>query len=413
MTAPLRLLAVAVLLVLGTAAASARPPPDRVALLARGVNITGWFRFAPAGDRRALRSYLGDAAIEALRRTGFTFVRLAVDPTRLADAGFIAAVVDATSRMTAARLAVVVSLHPPDWHLETQETDRRALRAGWQRLAPALRGMAPGMVFLELLNEPVFPGDPDGWQALQRDVLGIVRAAAPDRTIVLTGHDWSSIAGLRALRPESDPNVVYTFHLYDPPELTALAAYRPGLDRAVLSRLPFPVRDRAACERVAAGTDAATSGVIRFYCAMGWTEDSIATRIAAAARWAQAHDAVLLAGEFGATATLNPTARRNWLRAVREACEANGIGWALWGYDDIMGFAVARPPAGVPVLDRGVLHALGLIESQAERIGYEKKPPANAGGKYTGRLHVWETQGSEDPFPATRTGTLAANRRIR
>ena len=69
---------------------------------------------------------------------------------------------------------------------------------------------------------------------------------------------------------------------------------------------------------------------------------------------------MLLAGEFGATAMLNRVARLAWLRSVRESFEAAEIGWALWGYDDVMGFAVARPPGNRPGLDRDVLVALGL-----------------------------------------------------
>ena len=42
------------------------------------------------------------------------------------------------------------------------------------------------------------------------------------------------------------------------------------------------------------------------------------------------------------------------------AAEAHGIGWALWGYDDIMGFALPRPIPPAPVLDPAVLRALGL-----------------------------------------------------
>ena len=100
----------------------------------------------------------------------------------------------------------------------------------------------------EVLNEPVFPGDPAGWAALQHVVLAEIRQALPQATVVLTGHDWGSIGGLLALVPESDPNVIYSFHLYDPAELTSLAAYRPGLDRGALARLPFPVTDRTACD---------------------------------------------------------------------------------------------------------------------------------------------------------------------
>ena len=47
---------------------------------------------------------------------------------------------------------------------------------------------------------------------------------------MLTGADWGSVAGLLSFPPESDPNVIYSFHLYEPAELTALGAYRPGLD---------------------------------------------------------------------------------------------------------------------------------------------------------------------------------------
>ena len=54
--------------------------PERVAALARGVNLTNWFRFPPRADDDALRTYLDDAAIAALRRAGFNFVRLAVQP---------------------------------------------------------------------------------------------------------------------------------------------------------------------------------------------------------------------------------------------------------------------------------------------------------------------------------------------
>ena len=88
---------------------------------------------------------------------------------------------------------------------------------------------------------PVFAGAPRAWQALQDDALATVRAALPGATVILTGADWGGIDGLVGLRPVADPNVIYSFHFYEPSELTALAAYRPGLDRAALAPLlPFP-----------------------------------------------------------------------------------------------------------------------------------------------------------------------------
>jgi len=348
---------------LGLAMAS-RPAvanPNRFAPLRRGVNITAWFRYPASQDPASLRAYLGGIAIEGLRRAGFTFVRLPVDPALMANPAVPPILETAIRRLTEAGLGVVVSVHPVSWKLETSESDRSALHDAWRRLGAVLRRFGPERVFAELLNEPVFPNDPAGWQRLQRAVLATARAVLPRHGIVLTGHDWSSIAGLAALTPEPDPNVIYTFHLYEPSDLTSLAAWRQGLDRSALARLPFPVRDQAACERVSVGVaDSTTAGMMRFYCAQGWTEARMRERIDLAAAWSQRHAVPVFCGEFGAARALNAEARLNWMRAVRSACEANGIGWALWGYDDVMGFALPRPPGVSPALDMGVLRALGL-----------------------------------------------------
>ena len=354
------LLAGALLLLLWVEAADARPPDDRMALLRRGVNITAWFRFPASLSPPALRGYLGNSAIAGLREAGFTFVRLPVDPALLAHPAVPSALTEAIRRLRDAGLGVVVSLHPANWDLESSAADRAALHDAWRRLGPLLAGLGADRVFAEALNEPVFPGDPAGWHALQRGVLATIRASLPRHTVILTGHDWSSIAGLEALAPEPDGNAVYTFHLYEPVDLTSLAAWKPGLDRSVLARLPFPVRDRAGCEAIAATADADTAGMIRYYCAVGWNDSHISRRISAAAAWGRRNGVAVLAGEFGASAHLNPEARASWLRAVRTACEVEGIGWALWGYDDVMGFGQPRPPGPSPVLNATVLRALGM-----------------------------------------------------
>ena len=345
-------------------AARAEPPEDRIAALRRGVNLTNWFRYPTSTAPTALGGYLSDAAMRDLRRAGLSFVRLAVQPELLP--GVQPILLDQMARLQRHGLAVIVSLHPISWHLQTEPADRARLVATWRALAQALARFDPRLTFPEVLNEPVFAGAPEAWQALQHTVLGEIRTALPAATVVLTGAGWGSVAGLLALRPEPDPNVVYSVHLYDPPELTSLAAWRPGLDRAALARLPFPEGDPASCERAVRPreldpTDPETLGVVRFYCAMRWDAVRAARPIDAAADWAARNQATLLLGEFGATSRLNPASRLAWLVAVRQACERHGIGWALWGYDDAMGFGVALPPGKRPVLDPGVLRALGLV----------------------------------------------------
>lgn len=334
---------------------------DPSVTLRRGVNITGWFRFPVSREPGALAAYVGDQALTDLRNAGFDHVRLAVDPDVVAAADDRAVLVDAIGRMQRRGLAVIVSPQPQGWQLETVPADRDKLVAFWRALAPALRPLDPARTLPEVLNEPVFPGDPAAWAALQHRVLGEIRRVLPRRTVVLTGQDWGSIKGLLALEPEDDQAVLYSFHLYDPSELTSLAAYRPGLDRAALARLPFPVDDPAACDATADTTgDAATGDLMRYYCGLGWTRARLDATIGQASDWAHRHGVRLLAGEFGATAQLNAPARAAWLQTVRESLEGHGIAWALWGYDDVMGLNVARPPGPRPALDPAVLGALGL-----------------------------------------------------
>jgi endoglucanase len=336
--------------------AHANPPPDRLTLLRHGVNITNWFRFPPRTDAASIRAYLSDAAMAELRRAGFKFVRLAVQPEFvLAEPERVGWLQDAVMRLEQQDLGVIVELHPTTWHLETSDAPK--LLDAWRRLGPALARFDPRFTFVEPVNEPVFPHNEAGWQVLQLQVLRVIRSALPNSTVVLTGNDWSSVDSLRGLQPVADSNVLYTVHIYDPAVLTSLAAYLPGLDRRALAALPFPVSDLANCMRPTA--DAVTANVMRAYCAGGWTEAQLAARVQTAADWATAQGLVVMVGEFGAIHALN-AARLAWLTTIRQTAEQNGMGWALWGLEDQMGFDLPRPPGPQPRLDPAVLTALGL-----------------------------------------------------
>lgn len=340
--------------------ADAEPVP-----LTRGINLTNWFRYPPSRDPVVLAKYLSDQALADLRAAGFDFVRLAVDPDVVAGDGPGAVLIGAIRRIQAHGLAVVISPHPRAWHLEADAADRARLLAFWRALAPKLAVLDQTRTLPEVLNEPVFPNDPGGWAVLQHRVLGEIRHALPHATVVLTGNDWGSIGGLLALTPEPDRNVLYSFHFYDPAELTSLAAYRRDVDRAALGRLPFPVEQRSNCDTAAdASADPPTRDLMHYYCILSWDAARIGATIDRAAEWSRQHDVHLLVGEFGAAVQLNASARLAWLKTVRDASEARHIGWALWGYDDVMGFALTPPPGGRPVLNPAVLSALGMTAAK-------------------------------------------------
>jgi hypothetical protein len=338
---------------LGAPLAAAGAPGD----LRRGINLTNWFRYPVSADPAALAAHMPDAAMARLRQAGFDFVRLAVQPGfLLADLLRIDLLVASVRWLHGHGLAVIVDAHPEDWHLETSAADRAALLGFWDRLAPRLAPLDTRMTVIEVLNEPVFAADPAGWAALQREALALIRHHLPGHRVLLTGNDWGSVNGLLATDPVDDPQVLYSIHFYDPSELTSLAAYRPGLDRAALARLPFPMT-QDACAPAERTADQPTRALIRYVCALGWDTARIAARLDAAAAWGARHRVRVLMGEFGASRRLNVPARLAWLAAVRQGCERNGMGWALWGYEDDMGFGIRT---GAPPLDPAVLRALGM-----------------------------------------------------
>ena len=355
-----RWFAAVLILLLAAGPVLGAPPQGQLSRLSRGINITGWFRYPASTDPVVLSRWLSDTAIVDLRQAGFSFVRLPFDPAILAAAPVRTVFLEQIRRLQRHGLAVIVSPHPVTWRIETNAADRARFIAFWRTFAPALQTLPPALTFPEVLNEPVFHDEPASWWRLQHDLLVGIRMALPRHTVVLTGQDWGGITGLLTLPPEMDKNVMYSFHFYEPAELTSLAAWRPELDRNALAHLPFPGGLPSECERTAGGTDPRSAGVIRFYCAMNQDAGPVRARIQSAADWGRRHGVALLAGEFGATSALNGRSRLAWLRLIRETCAEHSIPWALWGYDDVMGFDVKRPPIFKPVLDQSVKVALGL-----------------------------------------------------
>ena len=351
-------------------AARADAPAARVAVLARGINVTHWFRFPPSRSARAMAGDLDDGALAALKQAGFTYVRLGIGPEEVMDGPHIApdklaAIVGVVGRIEHAGLGVMVEPHPElmqHWNLLRNARAREILLGFWRDLAPALKGFAAGRTFPELVNEPMLD-DPAQWDGLQRQLLAVVRAALPDDTIILTGTNWSSIDGLLKVTPVDDPDVVYSFHTYDPTLLTLLGVWDPAIKQNQLAQaMPFPVTSPASCNaEVARIQDAHTLAVARYWCSLHQDSASLEKNLARASAWGHVHHVSVAMTEFGAAQKLNAPARLAYMAAMRQGATRLGLPWGLWGLDDQMGFDQA--PGGFTghgQLSASLLQALGL-----------------------------------------------------
>ncbi len=381
-----------VLVGLLTPMASGEVPPQRLAAISRGVNMSGWVWIPEAGDKpenvAARRAFVSDAELANLHAIGLTHVRLPFEPawmwnetTKTLRPAENTEYFDAVERCLKAGLAVIVDPHynTTKWITPTmigddpRTTRFNELELFWAALAEKCSATDPERVFLEILNEPhdltketkdkafnEAPKAHEVWPAGQARLIGIVRKAAPRHTILATGDDYGGIPGLLRLTPVADTNVVYSFHFYDPLFFTHQSAEWGWWVWKDLKSVPWPAT-RAQLEGIAAGQlnkevhDHVEWSIDR----EPWTEAKLRAKLQQAADWSGKNRVPVYCGEYGVYTKASPPADRiAWIKAVNAALDEFKIGRAMWDYAG--GFRMTVGKAGARTIERDVAEAMGL-----------------------------------------------------
>jgi endoglucanase len=325
-------------------ASAAVPPTPTGPGLRRGLNLSHWFEYEQGQD-------VSPAELSGLRALGLDHVRIPVDPvvggwrpeaggTRLSTLPALRA---ALEQALAAGLDAVVDLHltaDTQRQIEFQPALEQSLVSLWTQLGRALGDLPPARVAFELYNEPQYYGAAAArWPVLQARLLAALREQAPRHLAVLSGNEGGSLKGLRALPPVADAAVAYAFHYYE----------------------PFLFTHQGAHWLVTRYTTAGLRSGLRYPAA---AQAGVRDDLDVAGRHARQHGLRLLCNEFGAIrAQVDPASRHRWMADVRQALEANGIGWTCWDYSDIFGITST---AGLTLrsaprrIEAPALQALGL-----------------------------------------------------
>jgi endoglucanase len=353
-------------------AAGLRTAFARAGHLKRGINASEWFAQSP-NDYSAARTnrYTDAQDIALMARLGFDSVRLSIDATPLEqyprgadglNAEFVARLDQTVDTMLADGLAVEIDLHPQENYKQQLRTSDWAvdrLTMLWRRLAAHYATHDPERVFFEIMNEPEV-NDAYRWAGIQARVAAAIREAAPRNTIIATGPNYSDIVDLLAMHPLSDGNVIYNFHFYDPHEFTHQGAGWGEAWWSYTHNIPYPATESTMAELVKEVPDAPSKYKLEGYWLDRWDGHRIRLLIDEAAAWGHENGVPLICNEFGAYRDhTDEQSRMNWIRDVRTALEADGIGWAMWDYRG--GFGVVRKEDGQPAkVDEKVVEALGL-----------------------------------------------------
>ncbi|MDH3459746.1 MAG: glycoside hydrolase family 5 protein [Burkholderiaceae bacterium] len=287
------------------------PPQERAAgcnrALARTINFGDMLDTPTEG----LGPVLSDEFITLAKGAGFTAIRLTIrwdaradfKPPYTIDPDFFDRVDGAVKLASAQGLAVVIDMHHYAAMNTAPKSEQQRFLALWNQIAQHYRN-APATVMFELLNEPNLYLGRDMWQRVMSAALREIRASNPDRTLIVGGAPWNTLAALEQLHlPFDDRNLIVTFHYYDPIEVTHQGAeWVDGSDEWMGTAWRG-----SAAERQALKAD-----------------------FADVAQWAKVERRPIFLGEFGVYSEADDATRLAWTKAVREQAEANGFSWAYW-----------------------------------------------------------------------------------
>ena len=338
--------------------------------LQRGINTSDWFAQQPGnyGVER-LRSFTTAEDLTLIHQLGFDHIRLSIDADPLVawqrgqgdGTAFMGELDRVVQTANADGLAVIVDIHPESKYKATLLQGSEGVgrfAALWRSLAEHFKGTDPNLVFFEIMNEPE-QSDSYRWQGIEGVVAQAIRGVAPNHTIIAAGAHYSGLDDLLVLEPIADPNVIYTFHDYEPFTFTHQGATWTDPREIPLRGVPYPSTPDNVVANEAQEPSIYGQYYVEEYGLARWDAERVDRTIAFAEKWGELHHVPVYCGEFGVHRPYAPPASRaQWLHDMRVTLEKHKIGWAMWDYQD--NFGLVTKANGVATPDPQLVEALGL-----------------------------------------------------
>jgi len=213
----------------------------------RGINLGGFLSQCVHTEEH-YKTFITTADIEAIAKMGFDHIRVPVDYNffetdegqfvedhfEMLDKIFICA--------RDCKLNVILDLHKAfgyDFNnagdaeknnLFTSEPLQERFLRLWDKIASTYGKY--DFVAFELLNEVVEEDNATLWNELIKRAVATIRKQAKDSLIIYGGIQWNSAKTVKLLEKPEDPNIMFTFHFYEPLLFTHQKAYWvPAMDK--------------------------------------------------------------------------------------------------------------------------------------------------------------------------------------
>ncbi|MCL1959752.1 MAG: glycoside hydrolase family 5 protein [Spirochaetes bacterium] len=215
----------------------------RTTPFSKGVNFSGWFEVNNA--QRIPFTQYNEQDFANVKSLGADVIRLPVRlndmtsgaPDYRLDPLLLKFLDTAVNWAEKYKLYIIIdnhSFHPVN---RTPDDVDKVLIPVWAQIAQRYRDRSEYIVY-EILNEPHGISD-KRWGEIQGRAIEAIRRTDTKHLIIVGGTDYNSYNKLSSIPAYSDPNIIYTFHFYDPFMFTHQgASWSPPME--YLSGVPFP-----------------------------------------------------------------------------------------------------------------------------------------------------------------------------
>lgn len=292
---------------------------------------------------------IADDDFRIIAKAGFNTIRLPVrwsthagnEPRYAIDPAYMKRVKQVVANARAAGLNIILNSHHfEEIHSDPSDANIAKLAGMWTQIAAAFADQPNDKLWFEIENEPHDKFKDSNLLKVLVPALNEIRKSNPTRPVIIGGEFWSGVDSLKTLKLPDDPNIVPTFHYYEPFYFTHQGAtwvnpvpptgrvYGTAEDQAQLTTDVQKVRDYIA-----------RTGKTPFM------------------------------GEFGANGPIPLDERVKYQTAVRVAFDEIGIGMCAWGFTNTFPLYDSEKKQWVP----GMRAAMGLPEPKSSPKSKKKK----------------------------------------
>jgi hypothetical protein len=201
----------------------------------------------------------------------------------------------------------------------------------WLGISRHFGGSETDCLAFELLNEPTAKENRD-WNKIATLGFNAVREISSERLIFVGSNSWQSPYTFPDLKVFDDPNIVYSFHFYEPFIFTHQKASWVGNLKRLNMAMEYPGEVPNLEKEAEAMPDASMKEQTLIYSGQTLDRQRLCRTLELVMEFKNRNKTEVYCSEFGVINLASDNSRVNWHSDIISVFRDYNIGWAVWDY---------------------------------------------------------------------------------